>query len=90
LVSIPLAHLLKADVQDAELDVDTPIRTSAAAVGFPARQIYFRSIFPRNPNTTALATPSSSGSISSSPKVRVSGCPQNSPILAAPVEFGEA
>jgi hypothetical protein len=33
-----------------------------------------------NPNTTARAALSSSRSIGNSPKVRVSGCPQNSPI----------
>jgi len=44
---------------------------------------YFRPVSLSNPNTTARAALSSSRSISGSPKVRVSGCPQNSPIRSA-------
>jgi hypothetical protein len=49
-----------------------------------ASRRYSRCVSLSSPNTTALAAGSSSRSISNSPKVRVSGCPQN-PIRSDPL-----
>jgi hypothetical protein len=59
-------------------------------VNYARARPYFRSISLSKPQSTALAYLSSSKSISNSPKFRVSGCPQNSPIRSTPVEVGEA
>jgi hypothetical protein len=54
------------------------------------RTRYFRSISASSPKTTARAALSSSRSISNSPKVRASRCPQNSPIGSARSKSREA
>jgi hypothetical protein len=89
----PRRRSVWGDWQTGVLLLQVPSLAGAAASrsrDWPGAQIHYRSISARRPKTTARAALSPSRSISSSPKVRVSGWHQKSPIRSARVEIGKA